>query len=40
MLNGVLVNEGTGAYPEEGNICLQAEGWPVEYRNVAVKELP
>ncbi len=40
VLNGVLVNEGTGAWPAEGNICLQSEGWPVEYRNVSVKELP
>ena len=39
-LNGVIVNEGTGAYPEEGNVCLQSEGWPVYYRNVAIKELP
>ncbi len=39
VLNGVLVNEGTGAWPEEGNVCLQSEGWPVEYRNVSIKEL-
>lgn len=39
VLNGVLVNEGTGAWPEEGNICLQSEGWPVYYRNVEIKEL-
>lgn len=39
-LNGVLVNEGTGAKPSEGNICLQSEGWPVHYRNVEIKELP
>lgn len=39
-LNGVVVNEGTGAYPEEGNICLQSEGWPVYYRKVEIKELP
>ena len=39
VLNGVPVNEGTGAWPPEGNICLQSEGWPVYYRNVAVKEL-
>lgn len=40
VLNGVLVNEGTGADPAEGNICLQSEGWPVYYRNIAIKELP
>jgi hypothetical protein len=38
-LNGKLVNEGRNAIPSEGNICLQSEGWPVQYRNVAVKEL-
>jgi hypothetical protein len=40
ILNGVLVNEGTDAQPREGNICLQSEGWPVYYRNVAIKVLP
>lgn len=39
VLNGVLVNEGTNAWPEEGHICLQSEGWPVFYRNVEIKEL-
>lgn len=39
-LNGVVVNEGTGATPAEGNVCLQSEGWPVYYRNVEIKELP
>jgi hypothetical protein len=39
VLNGKLVNEGRNAVPAEGNICLQSEGWPVQYRNVAVKEL-
>ena len=39
VLNGKLVNEGWDAYPTEGNICLQSEGWPVQYRNVAIKEL-
>ena len=40
MLNGKLVNEGSGADPAEGYICLQSEGWPVFYRNIAIKELP
>ena len=40
VLNGVLVNEGTGASPPDGNVCLQSEGWPVYYRNVMIKELP
>ncbi|MFB3828996.1 MAG: DUF1080 domain-containing protein [Bryobacteraceae bacterium] len=39
VLNGVLVNEGTDASPSEGHICLQSEGWPVYYRNIAIKEL-
>ncbi|MEJ7608603.1 MAG: DUF1080 domain-containing protein [Bryobacteraceae bacterium] len=39
VLNGVQVNEGTNAWPEEGSICLQSEGWPVYYRNVEVREL-
>ena len=39
VLNGALVNEGTDPSPDEGSICLQSEGWPVYYRNVAVKEL-
>jgi len=40
VLNGVLVNEGKDAEPAEGNICLQSEGWPVDYRNLEIKELP
>jgi hypothetical protein len=40
LLNGALVNEGYGADPPEGYICLQSEGWPVFYRNVAIKVLP
>lgn len=40
VLNGVLVNEGSEASPRQGNICLQSEGWPVFYRNLAIKELP
>jgi hypothetical protein len=39
VLNAELVNEGRNATPSEGNICLQSEGWPVQYRNVEVKEL-
>ena len=38
-LNGKLVNEGWDASPAEGNVCLQSEGWPVDYRNVEIKEL-
>ncbi len=39
VLDGKLVNEGRNAVPSEGSICLQSEGWPVQYRNVTVKEL-
>jgi hypothetical protein len=39
VLNGELVNEGYGASPYEGSICLQSEGWEVHYRNVSIKEL-
>jgi len=39
VLNGKLVNEGHDAVPSEGNICLESEGWPVQYRNIEVKEL-
>jgi hypothetical protein len=39
VLNGKLVNEGHDAVPSQGSICLQSEGWPVQYRNVTVKEL-
>lgn len=40
VLNGETVNEGTDAYPADGHICLQSEGWPVFYRNIEIKELP
>lgn len=40
ILNGELVNEGWGANPAEGYICLQSEGWPVFYRNVQIRVLP
>ncbi|HWQ55013.1 MAG TPA: hypothetical protein VN442_15105 [Bryobacteraceae bacterium] len=37
---GQLVNEGRNADPSEGNICIQSEGWPVDYRNIEIKVLP
>ncbi len=40
VLNGKLVNEGWDAFPGEGSICLQSEGWEVHYRNLEVRELP
>lgn len=39
-LNGQKVNEGSGADPMEGYLCLESEGWPVYYRNIAIKVLP
>ena len=39
VLNGKLVNEGLDAVPPQGNVCLQSEGWPVDYRRVEIKEL-
>lgn len=39
VLNGKKINEGHNANPAEGNVCLQSEGWPVQYRNVRIKEL-
>lgn len=35
-VNGVLQNEGTGATPTSGYICLQSEGGPIEFRNVYI----
>ena len=39
VLNGEFVNEGWDAEPSQGNVCLQSEGWPVDFRNVAIKEM-
>ncbi|MEZ5396563.1 MAG: DUF1080 domain-containing protein [Bryobacterales bacterium] len=39
ILNGQKINEGHDLSPEEGNICLQAEGWPLYYRALEVREL-
>ena len=37
--NGKLAWEATGLTPERGHIGLQAEGWPLEFRNLQVREL-
>ena len=37
--NGKLAWEGTGLTPERGHIGLQAEGAPLEFRNLQVREL-
>ncbi len=39
-VNGVLQNVGTNAYASAGQICLQSEGGPVEFRAVTVEPLP
>jgi 3-keto-disaccharide hydrolase len=39
-VNGVLQNEITGSSVEAGAIGLQAEGKPVEFRNIYVEPLP
>jgi hypothetical protein len=39
-VNGEEVSGGTGAEPRTGYLCLEAEGAPVEFRSVRVRELP
>jgi len=39
-VNGVLQNRGKDTYAPAGQICLQSEGGPVEFRNVYVEPLP
>ncbi len=39
-VNGVLQNKGADAYTDAGQICLQSEGGPIEFRNVTVAPLP
>ena len=39
-LNGEEVSGGRGAEPRSGFLCLEAEGSPVEFRNIRVRELP
>ncbi len=38
-LNGKLVNEGIQTTISEGRILLQYEGYPIDFRNIVVKEL-
>jgi hypothetical protein len=37
-INGVVVNEGTGASVSKGRIMLQYEGYPIDFRNIIVLE--
>ena len=39
ILNDRKINEGRDLSPAEGNICLQAEGWPLYYRALEVLDL-
>jgi hypothetical protein len=38
-VNGVLQNKGTGLTMTSGNICLQSEGGPIQFRNVYLEYL-
>jgi hypothetical protein len=39
-VNGKVVNEGTGAEPFSGKICLQSEGAEIHFRNIRLTPLP
>jgi len=39
-VNGEEVSGGSGAQPRSGYLCLEAEGAPIEFRNIRVRELP
>jgi len=39
-VNGQEVSGGSGAQPRTGYLCMEAEGSPVEFRNLRVRELP
>ena len=39
-VNGEEVSGGRGADPRTGHLCLEAEGSPIEFRNIRVRELP
>jgi len=38
-INGTLQNVGRDAYTDAGNICLQSEGGPIEFRNLTIEPL-
>lgn len=38
-INGVLQNTGKDVYTDAGQICLQSEGGPIEFRNVYIEPL-
>lgn len=39
-VNGKEVSGGADCQPAEGYLCLEAEGAPIEFRNIRVRELP
>jgi hypothetical protein len=39
-VNGEEVSGGNDAQPRSGYLCLEAEGSPVEFRNIRIRELP
>ena len=39
-VNGEEVSGGTGAEPSEGYLCLEAEGSPIEFSTIRIRELP
>ncbi|AGA29844.1 3-keto-disaccharide hydrolase [Singulisphaera acidiphila] len=39
-VNGEEVSGGTGAVPAKGYLCLEAEGSPVEFKDIKIRELP
>jgi hypothetical protein len=39
-VNGEEVSGGTASDPRTGFLCLESEGAPVEFRNLAIRELP
>jgi hypothetical protein len=38
-VNGEEVSGGSGAEPRTGYLCLEAEGSPIEFRNIRIREL-
>jgi hypothetical protein len=39
-VNGEEVSGGSDANPAEGYLCLEAEGSPIEFRNIRIRQLP
>ena len=39
-VNGEEVSGGNNAEPNSGYVCLESEGSPIDFRNLAVRELP